>query len=890
MTKIPRLSAAALPPSSLPSPSSSAAWPAAQPAAQAQPAAMFSMTQTLPTSRGPAPGTPGTFDAEAWPAPPPVGLDGTSTGSAGTAHGAASPRPPAGRAPTLGTLPQVALVAAMAGPAVYVLGALFDGWRYLAPLAGAVGLAAVLGWLAARRLASLELVALTGLAGGLLSGTAALAGRADALLRDLGAGWPRLLSAPLPSQPTAILLVPPAAVLWATTFAAVVLALRGRGALLPAAPPLAGLVVSLVLVGRAGAADHPLRVLAAGGFVACALALAALRAGWWSPARTAPPRPPAANTGPAPAAPQVQGAARRQFGVLTVGLPVVAVIVAAGIAAGVVVPVDANRRYDPREHWHPPVENVDTLSPLVRVRTQLEQTPPEDLFHLTIDSAGGGLPVDRVRIAALGEFDGATWRDSGRFVRVDGALPADPDAVATTVRRADVTADVTISGLGGAGNLLLPSLGVPTSIAYDAAAGSGQRRSTGAAYQPASGSLATVTTASAGDHYRLGTQVAFPTKQQLEAAVPASGPAAAANAGLPPDAPSSLSTLAIQVTEAAGSQTPYARLLALQEYLRDDTRFPYDLGAAPGHSYGALARFLTGKDPGDQHGYAEQRAVAFAVLARAAGFASRVVVGYLLDQNRVAADGAFVVTTAQAHTWPEVLLAGIGWVAFEPTDVSQLSKTLPPPAAATSTAPTAGAGDTEQAATAEVVPPVIIPPVDASGQASAGSGGLGWPWVALLVAGAVVIGCPLLVVGEKARRRRARRRGAPGPAVAGAWREARDRLAEHGVSRSRALTQRQVVAIVAGTPAVAAAAEPLRALAAVTDVAFFAPDGARAEDADLAWRLAGHVRRQAGAAAGVTGRVRAALDPRPLLPPRAAPGRAATARDAVALAGARGAT
>src|SRR5262249_161826 len=58
------------------------------------------------------------------------------------------------------------------------------------------------------------------------------------------------------------------------------------------------------------------------------------------------------------------------------------------------------------------------------------------------------------------------------------------------------------------------------------------------------------------------------------------------------------------------------------------------------------------------------------VLARAAGFPSRVAVGYLLRGQK---QGTFDVTTRDAHAWPEVYLAGYGWTPFEPTDTTRLS-------------------------------------------------------------------------------------------------------------------------------------------------------------------------------------------------------------------------
>jgi transglutaminase-like putative cysteine protease len=738
------------------------------------------------------------------------------------------------------TAVQLVLVALLAVPALVAVGGLFDGLAYLPPLAGAVLVAAPLGAVAAYRLADLGLVGVVGLVGGLTYGAAATAG---AVLRDLGAGWPHLLSVALPAQPSALLLTPPAALLWVGTYCAAVLVVRGRPPLAPVAPPLGALVAVLVLVGGAGAGSSRARLLATGGFVAAALALAAVRASL-----------PAESAGRTRGGDQVVArGGGRGAGALSVGLPVVALIAAVGTVAATLVPA-GGARYDPREHWHRPVDDVAVLSPLVQVRGQLATTPPRTLFTVRIAAGTGRLPVDRIRVAALGDFDGAAWQDDGQFVRVERALPAPADQVSVTVAQTAVRADVTVTGLDG---VLLPSLGRPTALRVRARPGAG------AAYQPASGTLATLGAVPDGYRYELASYVAIPTEARLAAATPATGPAAAPSLGLPPGLPPELVSLAAAVTASAPS--PYAKLVALQGYLRDGSRFPYDLAATPGHSYGALTRFLTGRGAGDQRGYSEQHAAAFAVLARALGFATRVSVGYLLDRGRLSADDTFTVTTQQAHAWPEVLLSGLGWVPFEPTDDSQLTKVLPPPAETSPDALTGVSAGRRDATSAQVVPPLRVPPVGATTDGTRPhASDLLWLWVLLSVA-ALVVALPLLVVAEKARRRRRRRRGDPGARVIGAWGEARDRLAEHGVSRATTLTQQEVVALVAGRPTISGAAAPLSRLATLTDRAMFAPVGDENEP-DEAWGLVGDLRRELLAGRGRGWALVRAADLRPLLP------------------------
>ncbi|MBL7497069.1 transglutaminase domain-containing protein [Frankia sp. CN7] len=777
---------------------------------------------------------------------------------------------------------------------MYVIGALFDGPLALVPLAGAVVTAALLGWLAARRLAHLEVVALVGVAGGLAYGTTLALGRVGDLLGASRHGWAELLGAAIPAQPTTGLLTPPGAVLWVTAFVAVVLALRARGALTPMAPPLLAFVVMLVLVGGAGDLGARARVLATGALAVTLLAAAALRAALPAGGRPGPAtrrgrrvEPTAVQAvavvaaggpaGPAGPADGPRAQARRRVGALAVGLPIVAVIAALGTATGAVIPFAGDDRFDPRDHWHPPVDGVELLNPLVRVRSQLETEPVQNLLTIRMTSDTGTVP-DRIRIAALGEFDGASWRDDGRFLRIDRTLPAaDPPPGTSTVEQALVRAEVTVGDLTG---VLLPSVGQPTFLDYDLAPApaGGRDRPEGIGFQPASGALAILSNVQKGDHYRFEATFPAPTEDELGEAGPATGPAAAPYLGLPPGLPPALLEIAGKVTGDA--RTPYDKLVALETFLRDDTQFPYDLSAAPGHSYGVLSRMLTGAEPADHRSYAEQRAAAFAVLARAEGFATRISVGYLLFESSRAGADTFTITTRQAHAWPEVLLDGIGWVAFEPTDVTQLTRTLPPPAGPLT--PTGGA-EQGKLAEPERVQPIIVPRLDDSPDTArdGGSGGnaaLRWPFVVLYVVLAVLIGLPALVVLEKRRRRGRRHRGGPVAQVDGAWREARDRLAEHGVSRSKALTQREIVTIVAGAGPLSAAAGPLAELAAMTDHAMYAPAASNGLDPARAWLLVDQVRAGLRAAEGFGGRARARLDPRPLLPaPRLTPGAAPAA-------------
>ncbi|CUU53884.1 Transglutaminase-like superfamily protein [Parafrankia irregularis] len=774
------------------------------------------------------------------------------------------------------------LVALACLPAALVAGRLFAGMRYLAPLAGAVVAAALVAWLSAQLVARLELVWLLGLVGGVLYGVVLTAGNVDLLVSGLRVGWPRVLAAAVPAEPRAVLLIPLGAMLWVAAHLAVVLVVRTENTLLPLLPPLVGLIGVLLLVGDAGdgvtAATlalggwRPSPVLLTGAFILLAMAVAALRAARPLAApdpATGPAGGPDGPGGPAgPGGPDGSpGRARRALnGSLVVTVVVVVVVTLLATVIGRQLPVAA--RFDPREHVSPPVENVTALNPLVQVRAQLVDAEHEVFTVRLADDPRTGRPAvadTRVRIAALGDFDGASWRDDGRFVRVDQTLPTSDGSSVRPSTSVTVRAEVTF---GAAGSDLLPTFGQPTSVTYHPAAevaGAAPVGGSGDApdlvFQPSSGSLAALATPARGDRVELVMQVPRPSQRALAEAVPATGTAAEPYTTLP-GRPSWLEATAKRLVGDA--RTPYQQLDALQKALAGPG-YPYDLSASPGHSYGVLNDFLNPQQETDSHGYAEQHATAFAALARALGFPTRVAVGYLLDRNRVTTDGAFTVTNWQAHAWPEVLLAGIGWVSFEPTDISDLRHRAP----TVEPMPLGGRSIEAPASLKPLEPPGVDPPSDAGGGAGGGAGRvLAWT---LLIAVVSLLGLVLvtlsLIIGEKARRRAARSRGTAGDRVRGAWHEARDRLAEHGVSRSRALTYREVLGLAGQRPATAAAEQPLRELAALAEMARFAGGGAFEPDATRAWQLVAQIRQGLRNSNGRASALRARIDPRPLLPP-----------------------
>ncbi|HEX2318899.1 MAG TPA: DUF3488 and transglutaminase-like domain-containing protein [Streptosporangiaceae bacterium] len=120
-----------------------------------------------------------------------------------------------------------------------------------------------------------------------------------------------------------------------------------------------------------------------------------------------------------------------------------------------------------------------------------------------------------------------------------------------------------------------------------------------------------------------------------------------------------LTDIARQITK--GKTTPFEKAVALEQWFLS-SRFSYSIQSTnlPNTARGLLT-FLTS----DRQGFCQQFAFAMAVLARLIGIPSRVAIGFTAGHRH--ADGTWVVTTADAHAWPELYFTGAGWLRFEPT-------------------------------------------------------------------------------------------------------------------------------------------------------------------------------------------------------------------------------
>jgi transglutaminase-like putative cysteine protease len=327
-----------------------------------------------------------------------------------------------------------------------------------------------------------------------------------------------------------------------------------------------------------------------------------------------------------------------------------------------------------------------------------------------------------------------------------------------------------------------------------------------------------------------------PTTQDLENAGPPDS-AWRAYLSVPPSY-AGLRPLAEQV--ATGKTTAFDKAIALQSWLDGNGGFRYTLHASTVANARQLAAFLNST----KSGYCQQFAVAMAVLARLLGIPSRVVVGFTSGTRQ--SDGNWLVTTHDAHEWPELYVTGFGWLRFEPTPTGtdgQGTATVPeyasPPSSIISgsgpgaTSPIPSASGSARPGSGRILPPGLLQPIGLGVGLNTKKGADLTPWeiTGLVLAGLLVLGvlspsAARLVI----RRRRWRRaaRGGDAQLAHTAWQELQDDLidyqAGYSASESPRALKARVCALVkdaadpddgssGGTPARELAAAPAGAAA-----------------------------------------------------------------------------
>jgi transglutaminase-like putative cysteine protease len=322
-----------------------------------------------------------------------------------------------------------------------------------------------------------------------------------------------------------------------------------------------------------------------------------------------------------------------------------------------------------------------------------------------------------------------------------------------------------------------------------------------------------------------------PTAEQLNEAGPA--PAATSDYLLLPDGlPPSIRQTAVEV---AGIGNDYQQAIRLQRWFREDGEFSYSTDAPRARSSAsgaeAMAAFLK-----ERRGYCVHFASTMAVMARMLGIPARVGVGFL--PGEVQSNGSRVITGQDAHAWPELFFAGVGWVRFEPTprggDALPPDWAVPPAGVMPEDGPTSTAETETRSASPSAAATANRPVEESASNSPTGAGsGTGVPWrvvlpALLLLVLLVLLATPALGARVRTRRRWHRARDDPARAEAG-WQELREGLGRLGVGWARSWTPRAVRNRLAADyrlpePAVAA----MGRLVEDVELACYAPPGAGA--------------------------------------------------------------
>ncbi|HTR93942.1 MAG TPA: transglutaminaseTgpA domain-containing protein [Trebonia sp.] len=233
----------------------------------------------------------------------------------------------------------------------------------------------------------------------------------------------------------------------------------------------------------------------------------------------------------------------------------------------------------------------------------------------------------------------------------------------------------------------------------------------------------------------------------------------------------SLRALARSVVRLAGAKTEFQEAVALQDWLAGGT-FSYTLHAPSVVDAAGLTKFLTVT----KTGYCQQFSSAMAVLARLLGIPARVAFGF--TPGTPVSTNEWLVTSHDAHAWPELYFQGYGWLRFEPTPTGPNGQgsASTPDYASTSVGSSSTGQPTTGPSTAPSANPTGISPglrhllTSPGGVAGSGTGGgvnAGGadPWVifGLTIAGLAALALIAPVCGRLVvRRRRWRHRTAGG--------------------------------------------------------------------------------------------------------------------------------
>lgn len=369
-------------------------------------------------------------------------------------------------------------------------------------------------------------------------------------------------------------------------------------------------------------------------------------------------------------------------------------------------------------------------SPLVELPARLAQ-PGTAVFEYS-----AGSRVERWPIAVLDEFDGVNWTPGVSLRRMGTGLPPGGGVRVPTSSRSAV---VRLRDMPGP---WLPSQAWPATV-----------EGVDPLVDPERGTL--LAEERVGE-YRLTWWEPAQVDGLADAAIDPGAPGGFGGVGSVPPEVGALAERAV-----SGTRSSFRTALLLERFLRENYELVTSGPLPVGHGWPALERFLLR----EKRGTSEQFAAAYVALARIRGIPARLVVGFSSPSEGT------VVRNGDAVAWPEVAVAGVGWVALDPTgavrgssddgvsrDTERAREELPP------------VGEVSE----PPLPPEVVPPASE----------FPWAWVV----GVLLVGGVAAVPGAGAVRSWRRRRVGT---VEAACAEVRDRLRRSGFAVTSAMTVRE---------------------------------------------------------------------------------------------------
>ena len=285
------------------------------------------------------------------------------------------------------------------------------------------------------------------------------------------------------------------------------------------------------------------------------------------------------------------------------------------------------------------------LDPLVDIRGRLNDPTDEILFSVASESPSYW------RTTSLPDFDGTKWTVSQDLLDNAGGQLANTMTISEVgVAETDVIQFVTIQSLAGS---FAPIADRPVQL---------RSATRSLFYEPTSGTLLVSQEGlKRNDNYQIVSTIVVPSADTLRTSS-SSSPPGPEFLQLPKNQEiAQLQPVVAEITN--GTSGNYEKLLAIQNYFRDN--FTYSLDVPASSTDSATLEFLNRKT-----GYCEQFSSTFALFARLMGIPSRVAIGFTPGESSLIGTSnvqLFNVRSQHAHAWPEVWFDGIGWVLFEPT-------------------------------------------------------------------------------------------------------------------------------------------------------------------------------------------------------------------------------